>query len=73
MTGKAGAIADASLKTSAAITAARAAAPGASPAGQGGLAFSQADTGNSYAIRGGDADGNDLGAAGGTTLILSNQ
>lgn len=44
-----------------------------SPAAAGDPSYGQADAGNSYAVAGGDPDGNYVSGAGGYCLVLSNQ
>lgn len=64
-------IPSAGLTTSAAISAARIAAPGSFTAGE--VAYSQCDGGNSYAIIAGDANGIVVSGVGGNAMVLSNQ
>lgn len=73
LTGLASTISDASLNTSTKILALRAATPAVASASAGNLSYSQADSGNSYGITGADVDGIYVPAAGGKTLVLSNQ
>lgn len=75
ISGKVSTVASASLTTSAAITTKRAAAAGSSSftGGPGNLSYDRADAGNSYAVCGGDANGNFVPGIGGNCLVLSNQ
>ncbi len=66
------ALGDAALADSKAIAGKRAAAPAANGVA-GNCAYSQADTGNSYAVLGSDADGFEISGVGGKVLVLSNQ
>lgn len=66
---------DAGLTTTTAIQAQKttAAAGSKGKAAAGDPAYSQADTGNSYAVSGSDPDGNYISGTGGKCLVLSNQ
>lgn len=66
-------VGDAALTTSAQIKTLRPLVPAAGTAAAGSVAYSQADSGSSYAVTGSDVDGIYISGPGGGTLVLSNQ
>lgn len=75
ITGKVSTISTNSLGTAAAITAQRAKPAGTTSfgGGAGNISYDVADSGNSYAVCGGDSNGNHVPGIGGNVLVLSNQ
>lgn len=73
VTGGASTISDAGLATASAIQTRRAAAASGQTFSAGNLGYSVADSGNSYAVLGGDNGGKAVPGVGGNCLVLSNQ
>ena len=75
ITGKVSTVTSAALTTGASITAQRTKSAGTTSfgGGPGNLSYDQTDAGNSYAVCGGDSNGNFVPGIGGNCLVLSNQ